>query len=225
MQNIYSILLLDSDADLQGCLWHLCRAFVKKARKLRLMRFRRVFPALFDIIRMTCAIALLSKEYFPVGLDIVKNKAMETDILIAYLLRPFFTYVERRWLNNARRKEWMSLFNAPHRTTGFCESHNRMLRKQVGAYRPNVYLFIEALARLEHNASLDIEFMMEGGTVRRSRRCVSIYTDRQLAGLCNDLDMDIFHNLGETVSNFLSQASHLFHDSFNQHVEREGGRL
>ncbi|KAK3929544.1 UPF0251 protein [Frankliniella fusca] len=210
------------NASLQGCLWHLSRAFIKKARKLRLMRFRKTLPDLFTYIRQACAIALLPVEFFNVGLNILKEKVLENDILMAFLLHPFFTYVERRWINNARRRNWMSLFESVERTNNSCESHNRMLRSAVGAHRPNVFLFIEALDKLEHNASLDAEYMGQGGHVVRSRRWSTLLADDMLNSLALDLNGDLFNDLGETVYNYLRRASHLFQGAFEQHLEREG---
>ncbi len=117
----------------------------------------------------------------------------------------------------------MSLFESVERTNNSCESHNRMLRSAVGAYRPNVFIFVEALAKLENNANLDAEYMGEGGGVIRTSRWSTIYADEMLAALANDLNGDILHDLGETVYNDLKRASHLSQGAFEQHVEGVGG--
>lgn len=189
------------------------------------MRFRRALPALFDFIREACAISLLPPQFFAVGLQKLRNDAYATDIRIAYLLVPFFQYVEDKWLNNVNRREWLSLFDCLHRTNNSCECHNRMLRRAVGAYRPNVYLFIEALARLEHNAFLDTDYMVLGGRVRRARRWQSVFHDRELSGLCETLRNNVFINMEECVGNFLSRASNLFRGAFDHHVANEGNAV
>jgi hypothetical protein len=205
-------------------LWHLCRAFVKKAKKLRLFRFKAALPDVFHFIRRACAIALLPKRFFRVGLGVLKTEAFNTDILVAYLLEPFFQYVEEKWINNVTRRCWMSLFLSMHRTNNCCESHNKMLRKRVGAYRPNVFKFIDALAYLEHKAHLDIMLLRNGGNPSRTRRWQSVYTDQQLAALSEDLQNDVFRNMNESVKNFLHRASHLFRTAYDYHVLHEGGR-
>lgn len=133
---------------------------------------------------------------------------MDTDILIAYVLDPFFQYVEEKWLNKAYRRNWMSLFDADHRTNNSCETQNRMLREAVGAYRPNIYAFIAALARMEHNAFLDTDLMRRGGSARRARRQRSIFCDDQLRALSDDLRMDVFHDRYNSVKSFLDHVEH-----------------
>ena len=214
--------MLFTDAEIQGCLWHLCRAFIKKAKNLRLLRFKRYLPELMNLIRKACAISLLPTRYFLTGLRLVRNEARETDIITAYLLEPFFDYVQERWINNANRRRWMSMFNSMHRTNNCCESHNKMLRKAVGAYRPNIYAFITALARLEHNAALDIESLSNGGAVKRSRRWQAVYADRAVEALSNDLQADVFRDRDVSVRNFIHRAANLFVTAYNTLVQREG---
>lgn len=113
----------------------------------------------------------------------------------------------------------MCFFECLHRTNNACECHNRMLRKAVGAYRPNVYQFIEAVARLEHNAFLDTDYMALGGRVRRARRWRSVFHDRQLAGLSETLRNEVFRNMDESVRNFLDRSSNLFRGAFDYHVD------
>ena len=214
-----------SDAQIQGCLWHLCRAFLKKANKLRILRYRRAVPAVLVLIRQACAIALLPQALFNEALNILRDKARNENVVAAYLLWPFFQYVEDKWLNVNYRRRWMAFYKAAHRTNNACETHNRMLRTAVGAYRPNIFLFIEAIARLEHNANLDIDLMRLPEEARRTRRWQSVYTDRQLEMICNDLEMDIFHDRDDTIWNFITTASLLFQKGFDGHVQREVGRV
>ena len=96
------------------------------------------------------------------GLNIIKEDAREEDVRVAFLLQNFFQYVEDKWINDVNRRRWMAFYNSMFRTNNLCESHNRMLRNAVGAYRPNIYAFINALARLEHNADLDVDLMKRG---------------------------------------------------------------
>lgn len=212
---------LFTDAELQGCLWHLARAFIKKARNLRLIRYHKIFPSLFTYINKAINIALLPPDLFEDALGILRDESFEEDVVLWHLLTPFFNYVQERWITNVARKEWMSCFNSEHRTNNSCETHNRMLRKKVGAYRPNVFLFIEALATLEDNANLDVFHMADGGQSRRARRWQSVLRDRQIKALNNDLEMDVFHDLTETISQFLSRASKLSHGVV-QELIREG---
>ncbi|KAK3908301.1 Cytoplasmic protein NCK2 [Frankliniella fusca] len=211
-------------AQIQGCLWHLGKAFVKKARSLGILRYRKILPSLVTYLRKATAISLLPRQYFMVGLRCLKDAAFEEDIRVSFLLEPFFDYVEERWIRNAVRRRWMTLFESEYRTNNSCETHNRMLRNKVGAYRPNVYLFIQALATLENNASLDCQLKFGGNNPRRTRRWKSVYTDRQLKRLSFNLRNQIFHNMNEVVLNFLTRASELFHGAFDDHVRRAFGR-
>ncbi|XP_034250836.1 uncharacterized protein LOC117651143 [Thrips palmi] len=210
------------NARVQGCLWHLCRAYVRKVAQLGLLKFRQSLPDMFDIIRKVCGIALLPRRFFLVGLGLLRAEALQTDVLIAYLLRPFFTYVETKWITNGRRRYWMNLYNSMHRTNNCCESHNKQLRTAVGAYRPNIYAFIAALARLEHNAYLNVDLMDMGGVARRSRRWQAVFADAQIKNLCNEFDNDVFRNRNVTVQNFLNQAADLFYSAYRYHLDRAG---
>lgn len=189
------------------------------------MKYKTALPRLFEFIRKACVISLLPPEFFETGLQVVRNEARQADILIAYLLRQFFTYVQDKWLGHVSRKNWMTFYNALHRTNNSCETLNRLLRKAVGAYRPNVYLFMDALARLEHNAHLDIALMQEGGSARRNRRWQSVYSDRQLKALMEDLEMDVFHDRNTAVSNFLERAADLVQGVFKEHLEHDAGQV
>lgn len=99
-----------------------------------------------------------------------------------------------------------------------------MLRRAVGAYRPNVYAFIEAVARLEHTAYLDYLHMRGGGDAKEARRWKSVYADRTLDALCDDLERDIFYDRDETIWNFLDKGSELIQGAFEEHVQNIGGR-
>lgn len=83
----------------------------------------------------------------------------------------------------------------------------------------------EALARIEHNAFLDTDYMVLGGRVRRARRWQSVYHDRELSGLSETLRNDVFRNMDETVGNFLDRASNLFRGAFDVHVAHAGGAM
>ncbi|KAJ1521126.1 hypothetical protein ONE63_002826 [Megalurothrips usitatus] len=200
------------NAQIQGCLWHLCRAFLKKANTLKILRFKSAVPGLLGMIKKACGICLLPSPFFEEGLQILENDAREEDVVLGFILAPFFQYVRDRWIHHPRRRDWMEFYNCTIRTNNACETHNKMLRAEVGAYRPNVYAFIEALARMEHNANLDVFNMNQGGA--KTRRWKSIYQDQNLRNLGTDLEMDIFHDSEEAVRNFLNQASNKFHGAF-----------
>ncbi|KAJ1522440.1 hypothetical protein ONE63_001630 [Megalurothrips usitatus] len=212
------------NAQLQGCLWHMCRAFIKKAHKLRIFRFKKHFPTLVDYIRKACAITLLPPRYFLVGLGVLRDDARRENLVLAFLLVNFFQYVEDKWILNNNRRQWMRLFKAVHRTNNLCESHNKMLRKAIGAYRPNVWAFIDTLAKLEHNTTLDIEHMRAGGYARRARTWKTVWTDEQLLALSRDLEMDVFRDRNEAVRSFVNQASTVFRNAFHMQLLNEIGR-
>lgn len=183
------------------------------------MRFRRAFPQILNFIRKACVICLLPEDLFDEALEVLKERARGMDHVSAYILRGFFTYVERKWLGNQYRRTWMNFYRCLIRTNNSCESHNRMLRKAVGAYRPNIYSFIEAIARLEHTAYLDYLHMRGGGDAKSTRRWKSVFTDRYIISLSRDLDEDLFYDRDETIWNFLDRASDLVQGAFDEHVQ------
>lgn len=214
-----------SDAEIQGCLWHLCRAFVKKAKQLHIFRYCKLYPTILDYIRKACAVALLPNNLFEDGVRVVKDSARAHNIVIAWLLDPFMDYILEKWINNPVRNQWMNLYRARHRTNNSCETHNRMLKNKVGAYRPNVYMFIQALGTLENNAFLDSQLEISGEPARNSRRERSIFADRQMLNLSRDLEEDIFHDLDESIKHFINRAADLFYGAFNDHVNEIVGQV
>lgn len=210
-------------ARIQGCLWHLGRAFVKKAKSLGIFKYRKALPELLTYLRKAAVISLLPRRYFMTGLRCIKTEAYEEDIRIAFLLDPFFDYVENKWIRSPVRRKWMSLYKSEYRTNNSCETHNRMLRAKTGAYRPNVFLFIQALATLENNASLDSELELAGGNSRTARRWRSVFMDRELSRMSHHLEREIFNDMDEVVRNFLSRGADLFNGAFDEHVQREVG--
>lgn len=74
------------------------------------------------------------------------------------------------------------------------------------------------------NSSLDIELHNRGGNARRTRSWKSVCTDRRLRNLGRDLVMDIFHDMDDTLQNFLERASVLFQSAFDEHVLDAVGR-
>jgi len=193
-------------------------------KKLGILRFRNNYPSLILYIRKACAITLLPVQYFYVGLGVIRDEAREDDIVVAYLLRNFFTYVEQKWIRNRTRRRWMNLFKSTERTNNLCESHNKMLRKAVGAYRPNIWAFIDALAKLEHNAYLDSINRREGGTPSGPRSCRSLWTDNNLLALSEELEEEVFHDRNNSVRDFLYRAINLFHGAFQNHLNNAIGR-
>ena len=147
--------------------------------------------------------------------------AQQESPIAAMILWPFFAYFNVSWLMRRYRREWMSFYDAIHRTNNACETHNKMLRKAIGACRANIYSFIEAIARLEHNADLDFEAMIGGEDAKKARRWTSILTDRKIQALNKHLRDQIFHNMDETIMSFIDRAAILMFHDFEQHVERE----
>lgn len=183
-----------------------------------------MYPSLLGHLRRACAICLLPDVLYEEGLRVLRASAFADNVVVAFVMEPFFNYVQDRWIRNPSRLLWMNLFNARHRTNNACESHNRMLRNKCGAHRPNIYLFIQALATLENNAFLDTELLALGLPARPARRARSVFTDIQMQALSNDLHMDLFHNMNETIRNFLGRASHLFNRAFDEHVAQLEGQ-
>ncbi len=110
----------------------------------------------------------------------------------------------------------MCFYNSKDRTNNACESQNRMLRNKLGAHRPNIWQFIEALKILENNCSLDIEALsVEGVAVSRARRCTSVAMDAQLQRLSRNLRRNMFRNRDFAITSFLNRACHLNHRVVN----------
>ncbi|KAJ1526453.1 hypothetical protein ONE63_009587 [Megalurothrips usitatus] len=199
------------DAKVQGCLWHLCKAFIKKTTDLGLKKFLHKIPHMLHFIKQVCCISLLPTRYVTVALHLIKKDTLKKCPITAALLYPFFEYVEKNWIRNANRMQWMCFYKSLHRTNNACESHHRTLRNAIGAYRPNIFSFIEALARLENNAHLDVLLSLSGGFPSRSRRVSAVATDKHLKRLSRDLRIMSSINQRLAVRQYLQRAVRIMH--------------
>ncbi|KAK3931471.1 Ral guanine nucleotide dissociation stimulator-like 2 [Frankliniella fusca] len=167
------------------------------------------------VLRQCSAISLLPVEHFQRALDLIKLSVRRRDVVVYYLMRHFFQYVDNKWINNDRRRREMCFFNSTDRTNNACESHNKMLQKKMGAHRPNVWAFIEALKIMENNATLDADALGEEGIApSRPPRCTSVLLDRQLQQLKRNLRYTIYHNRDHAIRSFLNRAAYLNHRVF-----------
>ncbi|KAE8745029.1 hypothetical protein FOCC_FOCC008341 [Frankliniella occidentalis] len=206
----------------QGCFFHLTQAFVKHARKLGLVPYWDAIPELLPYIRRCCAISLLPRNLFSRALELIKRDCLEESIEAAFLLRPFFSYVKTNWINNRQRRQYMSFWECRHRTNNACESHHRSLKRKVGAHRPNVFQFIEALASIEQTAYLDMALLLtEGKQPNRTRRWSSILADRSLMGLNRAITGPrLLRNRDNLIRHFLSRAAELNYGLVNDLARR-----
>lgn len=204
----------------QGCLFHLAQAFVKKARKLGLAQYWKIIPEVLSYIRMCTAISLLPKNLFTRALDLLQRDARLQCIEAAYLLHPFFEYVRTKWINVNSRREYMSFWKCEHRTNNACESHHFVLRHKMGAHHPNIFAFMDRLAEIEQTSYLDVGLLAEGNLPGRSRRYRSVLTDRRLKGLNrNIVGPRLLRNRSETILQFLRRAAELNSGLFNKLTE------
>lgn len=146
---------------------------------------------------------------------LLKRDARDSDVVVPYLLNPLFNYVEKYWINHPRGMT-MSFYNSVIRTNNACESHNRMLARHIRGERPNVFIFIEALAKLENNCYLDIGLLAEGGSPSRTRRWSAVANDRKLKALAKDFQNQVQNAQDNAIRNYLKRAIFCFSSAFDE---------
>ncbi|KAK3926312.1 Alpha-galactosidase A, partial [Frankliniella fusca] len=204
----------------QGCLFHLSQAFIKKARKLGLAKYWKMIPEVLNYIRRCTAISLLPKNLFTRALDLLQHNVRQECIEAAYLLHPFFQYVRTKWINRRSRRDYMSFWRCEHRTNNACESHHTVLRHKMGAHHPNIFEFMDRLTEMEQTAYYDVGLLAEGNLPGRTRRYKSVLTDRRLNGLNRDIvGLRLLRNRNETILRFLVRAAELNVGLFNRLTE------
>ncbi|KAK3923858.1 ATP synthase epsilon chain, partial [Frankliniella fusca] len=176
-------------AKLQGCFFHMVRAFVRYAKEeLHLTAHLRVIDGLVRrFIRLCCAIPLLPQKWLLKGLGVVMGEARQEGNRTYRLLRPFFEYIFTNWINQRQKKYLMSVYGSLHRTNNTCESHHRQLNKFIQVAHPNVYDFNEALVSIEESTWINSQAFLDGIRVGRSRKATSIANDIRLRRLARDL--------------------------------------
>ncbi|KAK3921644.1 Anthranilate--CoA ligase, partial [Frankliniella fusca] len=163
---------------LQGCFFHLFRAYIRYAKvDLGMFQYLRRHPY-ERLIKLCCALPLLPLNHIQRGFFLILRQARQAGHRVYNVMRPFFSYVWRNWVGNRLWCEWMCVFGSFHRTNNTCESHNRVLNNYVGVRHPNIYHFIVALLALEASAYADAVALFMGNPPNRGRRLRSIALDR-----------------------------------------------
>lgn len=189
--------------DVIGCLFHFVAAVIKYAKdELGMAAFIRDNPAVKRIIQLCCAIPLAPPQYLRAALGVISEEARAT-IYFDDLL-PFFWYLWNTWLTG-RRYESLSVSGCEHRTNNICESYNRLLSSQLGPHHPNIYRFIEVLAKSEDNALTDIWTLFGGHQGSRPRRSSALANDSRIQNWTSHLNnglitiRDFIHNVSPSV--------------------------
>lgn len=86
------------DVDIRGCWFHFCRAILKRARKLGMMKLLNRKPKAWIIIRSLMSLALLTADRINEGYKAIKCYANKIRLLGEF--KELFVYFERYWLNS-----------------------------------------------------------------------------------------------------------------------------
>ncbi|KAK3929514.1 Granzyme-like protein 2, partial [Frankliniella fusca] len=194
------------DCDLRGCLFHLVKAFVQEALELGLRQSLNI-PEVRRIFELYCSLPLLPVENIRDGYLIVLQESRNEGRAIFRICRQFSAYVLRSWIMDPDRLRWMSVHGSIHRTNNASESHNRTLKDTVTVH-PNIYLFINALLKLEHDVITDIKSLRQGNApVGWARKTTAIRNDVALRRLENVLNNPP-GPIEEAILDFLEAARH-----------------
>lgn len=120
---------------------HLLQAFIRYAREECSLAVQLRRNPYQRIMRLACALPLLPREFISAGFRVVLTQAREAGVRCYNTMRPFFAYMQKNWLRNPRRRNWMCVHGFFHRTNNSRESANKMLNDAAGE-DPSIYRFI-----------------------------------------------------------------------------------
>ncbi|XP_052124336.1 uncharacterized protein LOC113216462 [Frankliniella occidentalis] len=208
------------NAELQGCFFHVVRAFIRYAKEQLHMtvHLRRDGPVR-SLVRLCCDIPLLPRRYFRRGFLIIMNEARNEGRRIYGILRPFFDYILINWINNEHKNRLMSVYGSRYRTNNTCKSHHRQLKKYMVVPHPNIYDFIGGIASIEDAAWIDANALENGEVVGRRRKAASIANDRRLRRLANDLRQAGPQLRDAAILRYLRAAAYTFANAYDRAVE------
>ncbi|KAJ1519031.1 hypothetical protein ONE63_011362 [Megalurothrips usitatus] len=173
------------DIETLGCLIHFVRCLKNKAKKLKLTRFLRRTPLASRIVRCCNALPLLPADNIRTGLLTVVRAAKQYGVFRR--LKGFLKYVKDVW---ASKPDVLSVFEEANRTNNVAESWNRTLRLAVKVKRPNIWIFLDALVRLEDRTQVDLYMLRRGMTPRRLRAAKAVSNDSRIKLLTRQLMTD-----------------------------------
>ncbi|KAE8740773.1 hypothetical protein FOCC_FOCC013697 [Frankliniella occidentalis] len=199
------------NANVIGCYWHSCRAFLKKARELGLVPFMNQHRRLRSLIRSVCALPLLPQALMGRGLNTLIQEANRRGYL--QLLTPFFNYMIDTWMSNPLFST-LSVYDQPHRTNNVSESCNRMLRSRTGVHRPGLWQFLTAVRRLENTATTTLHAAHRGHPIARAKKLSAVNNDMRIRNYLNLLLVD--HEI--SIHRFLHLASTRIMNVFDQFI-------
>lgn len=202
----------------QGCLWHLCRAYIQQVAELSLINQMKRVVEVRKIIRLTMALALLPEDMILQGFQVIRTHARQEGRFIYRIVRPYLLYLWTNWVSRHWRRARMSVFGSSTRTNNACESQNRMLHKEVGTH-PNVYLFIGGLIRLEQRSFNTVMSLEQGRRVSPSRKRTSILNDKRVKFLSDELINNPPGNIERSIYRFLCISSHTMDGMVEQLLE------
>ncbi|KAK3907976.1 NAD(P)H-quinone oxidoreductase subunit J, chloroplastic [Frankliniella fusca] len=189
----------------EGCLYHYVVRLRKRAKKLRLSALLKRNAVANSIVRSCNALPLLPHYRFEEGLATIKRRARRAGLQIQ--LAQFFQYMEYTW---APRRKIVSVYHSTDRTNNVAESWNKTLTMTVKQKSPNVWLFIDALVKLEERYAQDIFNVRHGRPANRLRKSSAVRNDQVIRELTGSLNADDI-----SISQFLRQASYRMQNVWN----------
>ncbi|KAK3926922.1 GTPase Der [Frankliniella fusca] len=204
------------DTTVQGCLWHLVRAYVDEAKELNLGWWMRNVDEYRRLIRLAGTLPLLPRRLMRRGLILLTQEAMREGPAFYGRVRPFLRYLNQRWVSDPIRAQWMCVYRSVHRTNNAAESHNKTMKLLMGTH-PNIYSFINVLIRLERCAFRDCQALENGRRVSNGRKACAVTNDNRLRRLQNDLNNPRGHQ-DEAIWNYMRRASAVMRNVFNEAV-------
>ncbi|XP_034233004.1 uncharacterized protein LOC117640562 [Thrips palmi] len=189
----------------EGCLYHYVVRLREKAKKLRLAQLLKRNRRADSIVKSCNALPLLPSHRIRKGLATIERRARRNGL--HGQLAPFFQYMRTTWIP---RRNIMSVCYSEDRTNNISESLNHALSLAVKQRRPNIWLFIDALVRLEERLAQDLYNLRRGKRVNRLRKTSAVMNDdviRQMTGSLNTGDI--------SLTTFLKQAAYRVENVWN----------
>lgn len=143
--------------EVRGCNFHLCQAFMRKARKIpslaKKIKKRNKFPHRHVLIQFM-RLSLLPENRVKNGIKALISN-INNNVQLAEDFKPFIKYFQDTWIKRYSIKDW-NVSSCRHRTNNVVEGYNSKVKKWI-PLNPSPWDFLESLLDLAIDADSNYE--------------------------------------------------------------------
>ncbi|RZF34654.1 hypothetical protein LSTR_LSTR012736 [Laodelphax striatellus] len=165
------------DAAISGCWWHYSYCILKRMSKIGLVMAARNDANVMRVIHMCMCLPLLPAVQIEAGLVEIQNHTSLQEVAEREKLDMIFAYINDQWIGKVGAAH-LSVFNAPRRTNNVGDSFNIKLRKSIVLNRPNAWMFVDRLQKIEKQSMEDYFKYMSNPSAYNRCKCTFLAADR-----------------------------------------------